>query len=851
METTAGRRTDFVSGEAVEGEILAVKLERDPISPEEALGWALEVGATLARAHSQGMVHGKVSPQCILIGANGAATLLRPLPGEEPVYAYRAPEQILGKPADARSDIFAYGALLYQLAAGEPAFEGEGTTLNAAILEDDPPPIGSKSPIHLAMEKVIAGCLIKDPAKRRQRMQNALTELKLTARTLTKAEMPAERRSPPRHPRPADAPRDELDALPNLDGLAEPAFPEGETETAAERPWQRRLRPAGRQYYQRGMFSPQRKRFTPRMWMIVGASLALLVVAAGVMAMLSGRNAPSVYRFSIDPEDAKYPGMPAVSPDGRTLAYSATGPEGKRVLWIRELDGTHAKSILNTDGAAAPFWSPDSSNIGFFSGGYLKRIRIQDGNPSGAPATICPVDSFSGGGAWNRDGTILFAPSLTDGLMRVNIGGGTPQAVTKLDYAKKESAHLWPQFLPDGKHFIFFVGAESSETTGVYAGSLDSPKYTLLFSGETNAIFSSTSGSSGYLLYMRNGALIGQPFNASKLATTGDSMTLATNMEPVESLRLAQISASNNGTLVYQSAGRSTRQLAWLDRSGKSLGLLGEPADWGPPRISPDGKHVAVGRKDEKSSQPVLWILNAADGSADRLTHMRGASAQPVWSPDGSRVGFSNDDLGRFNLYVQGANGQATAEPVYRSGNAKFFDDWSRDGRFLLFDEIIPGMNHGLYLLNLGDRRATAIIDTIHSEGYGTLSPDGKWLAYQSDETGINEVVVQAFDGAEKGTKKLYTISHGGGGLPKWRRDGKELFYITQPGKVFAVNVHPTNNEFAFDPPKELFHTRPTPRSWNLYDVAPDGERFLLNTPMDWPSGSKIVVITAWQNELK
>ena len=803
------------------------------ISPEEALHFALEIGGSLSRAHARGLIHGRISP-CAVAISEGRALLLRPSAGEEAAAAYRAPEQIGGGAPDERSDIFAFGALLYEMASGEAPFHGEGDSLNKSILTHEPPPLRGQLAIYRAMDRVITDCMVKDPSRRRQRMQNAVSELKLNARTLAKFETVRERRALP-------APEGAPDA-------AEFASQSGPYNSSANLI---RTVPEKPAYYPRDVYPPPKKGLGVRVWIILSTALLLCAGSIAALILLPGHDSAPVYRFSVDQEDAKYPGMPAVSPDGRSLSWSATGPEGKRMLWLQALDGAHAKPVADTEGAAAPFWSPDSAYIAYFANGYLSKIKVQDGAAVGAPVSLCKTDSFAGGGSWSKNDMIVFASSLTSGLFKIPAAGGTPQALTKLNAAKTERSHLWPQFLPDGKHFLFFVATDGSETSGVFAGSLDSSNYAQLFSSETNAVYSS-AGSNGYLLYIRNGSLIGRHFNPSKLAATADQITLASNVEPVESLSLAQISTSDNGTLVYQSAGKSSRQLIWYDRDGRAGGSLGEPGDWGPPRISPDGKHVAAGRRDEKSAVPVLWVLNSADGSGYQLTHMSKASAQPVWSPDGSKIVFSNEDLGVFDLYLQTASGESKPELLYRSLTPKAFSDWSRDGRFLLFDDSLPSMNRGLFVWHAGEKRVSAILDTIHSEGFAVLSPDSKWLAYQSDETGTNQVVVQAFDNASGGVKKIYTVSGDeGGGLPRWRRDGRELYYISQPGKIFGVTVHPTNGEFAFDPPKELLHTRPTPKSWNLYDVTPDGERFLVNSPMEWPSASKIVVITSWLKELQ
>jgi Tol biopolymer transport system component len=813
----------FAGDEPVGGELLAERLAQGPLPPEEALRYAIEIGAALNRAHLRGLVHGGLSPFSVRIASTGAR-ILPPLRAyDERAAPYRSPEQVRGEAPDWRSDVFAYGALLYEMASGRRAFPGEGAELNNAILEQPVAGLMAKSPVHTAMEGVIAGCLQKDPARRRQRIQNAVIELKLAGASWQRmTEVPNQLLRRPAGIGTAAAPAPVGDPkVPRMPAyvISEPPVP-----THALR---RRLWATG----------------------AVLVALAFLSIAAALY--LHQRPAASVLRFSVPPpENASYPGTPSVSPDGRFLTFSALGPEGKRMLWLRPLDALHANVIPGTEGGFAPFWSPDSNSIAFFADMSLKKVRIG----GGAPQIVCGAEAMPGGGAWNRNGVILFAPSLADGLYRVSENGGAPQLVLKLDSSKFERSDLWPQFLPDDKHFIFFGQTDLTDTTGVYAGTLDPPESHRLFSSETNAVYSGGaaggSAKSGYLLFIRDRRLMEQPFDISNLAMRGDPFTLPDDVGAVRSMALAPISVSGNGILVYQSVGKPTKQLVWFDRGGKQVGPVAEPGDYGPPRISPDGSRVAVARLGPDGVNADLWILDAA-GNAAQFTATPKLAGSPVWSPDGSKIAYFSDPEGVFDIYVKPADGEGRAELFYRSTLPQYPTDWSRDGRYILFDVLSPGTKSDVWAISAADRKAAPVLDTIYSEAFAALSPDGKWLAFQSDQSGRDEVYVEPFEGATAGTRRRWLVSPGGGGLPRWRGDGSEIFYMTSGGRMMAVTVHAADGDFQFETAHMLFQTRPIPGSWNLYDVSPDGRRFLLNLPLEWSSAAPITVVTNWTEKLK
>ena len=823
-------RLDFLSNEAVSGELLSERLARGFLPQEEALRYAIEIGAALQKAHSRGLVHGALSPLCIALTAGGAR-ILRATSSPEDVAAYRAPEQIRGEEPDERSDIFAYGALVYEIASGKRAFPGVGAELDQTILTESPGPLPAQSPMLAAIEAVIAGCVEKDPAHRRQRVQNAVIELKLAGRSLPPTG--EDLRRMPARALPAPAPAAAVNwPKPTVEHLAQQFTP---------------ARPSVAMYAAQGSATTHSLMFTRRYWVIAGALFALAATSVAAVLLLQQKPAPAVLKFAVtQPENTSYPGMPSVSPDGRYLTFSAVGPEGKRMLWLRPLDALHASVIQGSEGASAPFWSPDSQAIAFFGGRYLKKVKIT----GGAPEDICPSEASPGGGSWNRNGTILFAPSLSDGFYRVAASGGKPQQVLKLDESKFERADLWPQFLPDGKHFVFYLQTDLTETSGVYLGSIDPPEYHRLFTSQTNAVYSAATPKTGHLLYINERNLMAQQFDASRLETVQDPITLANDIGAVRSLALAPISVSTTGVLVYQGVGQPTRQMVWMDRSGKQLAVAGTPGTWGPPRISPDGGRAVVAKTGTDGSTAHLWLLDSS-GAAQQMTDGPMHEGSPVWSPDGLRIAHFGKQGDAYDIFVRAAQAGSKAELLLKSAGQKFPTDWSHDGKYITYSLEGAGTRLDIWGFSLGDRHAAPILDTVYAEAFATMSPDGKWFAYQSDQSGRNEVLVQAFDGLNSGTKRRWTVSNGGG-LPRWRSDSGELFYMTPDGRIMSVSIHPgSDGGVEAGQPQMLFQTRPIPKSWNLYDVSPDGQRFLLNIPLEWTSAAPITVVTNWTEKLK
>jgi eukaryotic-like serine/threonine-protein kinase len=837
---------DLLTKEPVEGELLAVRIAAGSLLPEDALQLGIEIGGLLNRAHTRGLVHGSISPFTVAINGTGVHILAPPPVPDERGAAYRSPEQVRGETPDCRSDIYAFGALLYTMVTGQPPF-AEDIIVDRAVLDEVQEPLKQvmqESLVSADLARVIAGCLEKDPNARRQRIQNAVIELKFAGRRLR----PAVFRE--LQPAPSVGITPQVEAGPFFRSELPP-------QNSAPGFYAPRLRVI-EGWASRG-FS-----FSIRFWGVVGAVLFLAASGIAAVTILNHRPTEPVLRFAVSaPENTSYPGNPVVSPDGRYLTLSAVGPDGQRMLWLRPLDALRPLPIPGTEGGNAPFWSPDSQYIGFFAGRDLKKVQINKWNVQ----KVCDTESNPGGGAWNEDGTILFAPSLTDGLFKVASVGGKRELVLKPKPERSEISFLWPQFLPDRKHFLFFMLTNSQDSTGVYSASLDSKDYSRVLTTATNAVYAglpeADSHKHGYLLFMRDRSLMGQGFNTSKMNLLGEPVTLAEDIGSIASLSLSPISVSNTSILVYQEVGRPTRQMIWTDRSGRYTALAPEPAEWGPPRISPDGRRSVAARKivtaDSEQADLMFIRTNGAIGPFTETPEVH--EVNPVWSPDGQQVAFSaalpqsrtahrQAESFHYDIFVKPADG-GTPELLFKNSFKKNPTDWSRDGRWLIFDSSDQGTGHDIWAYSFDEHRAGPVVETVAEEHFGALSPNEKWLAYQSDETGRPEVYVQSFEGLNAGTKKRYQVSQGGGGMPRWRGDGTELFYLTSSGRMMSVCIRARDGALDFDPPEMLFQTRPIPMQWNWYDVSNDGQHFLLNLPHEFSNSSKINVVSNWTEKLK
>lgn len=576
-------------------------------------------------------------------------------------------------------------------------------------------------------------------------------------------------------------------------------------------------------------------------WLI--ATLLLASLAVVMLLYFPKRSSEPRAVLSLGAPEGTTSGLFAVSPDGRRIAVVATDSAGKTQLWVRSLGSHTSQPLAGTDGADFPFWSADSRLIGFFAGGKLKKIEAS----GGPPQTICNAEVGSHGGAWNRAGVILFTLNPTTPLYGVSAAGGEPAPVTALDPSRGESSHLWAHFLPDDRHFLFFSQSAFPDASGIYVASLDSSVRRRVLTAGSSAQYAS-----GNLLFLREHTLMGRPFDPVRLQLTGDDRPVAEDVGIDDPSHHSLFSVSEGGVLAYASSGPGAyTQLDWFDRAGTKLGGVtsgsGERSVYSNVTLSPDGSRLAVDRRDPHTTTRDIWLFDLARGGESRLSFDSATDASPVWSPDGSRIVFFSARDGAWNLYQKVATGAGNDEPLLKSSGSKITCDWALDGRYILFREWDPQTKWDLWILPLqGDRMPLLVVRTPTEEGCGQISPDGRWLAYVSGEAGKEAVYVQPFTPGSQATGR-WQVSSNGGVVPRWRRDGKELFYLSLEQKLMAVPVS-SGATFQAGAPRPLFQTRAT--GFLRYDVTADGQRFLVNTAIEQPASLPTVVLN-WTAEFK
>ena len=798
--------TEFLVMEYLEGETLADRLKKGPLPIDQAMTYAIQIADALDKAHRLGVVHRDLKPGNIMITASGAKLLdfglakLTIPPGRGAVQTasqmptnapltmqgtilgtlqYMAPEQLEGQDTDARADIFSFGAVLYQMVTGQLAFQGKSqVTLISAIVSSEPPPVSRVLPEAPAfLDHVIQRCLAKDPDGRWQTASDVLQELRWIA-------------------------------------AGKPAA------VAA-------ARPAGR-----GL--------SKRIWMMVSAVLALGLIAAGLLYMRTPVPESIPMRLSvIPPVDSVYATnsggapWPELSPDGRRMVFGAVLKNGKLLLFLRSLDSETPQPLSGTEDGQQPFWSPDGRFIAFFAQNKLKKIDTA----GGAPQTICSIEGTTREGTWGSDDSIVFAIANTP-LWRVSASGGDPHPLTELDKTHNDAGHLYPHFLPDGRHFVFLAQGSEPAQSSISVGSLDSREIKRLIGFNSKAEYAAP----GYLLYVRQSALVAQPYDAKRLELNGEAFPIVENIRHTNSSGIAAFSVAGNGAIAFRT-GEATEntQFVWFDRSGKELGKIAGPGEYFNPELSPDGKEVALERNTESNHD--IWILELARSIFTRFTSGPGYAMKPVWSHDGSQILYGQE--GSETFVLKSVNGVAKEESLIKRTATMFPADWSVDGKSILYD---GGQVSNLWVLPLDDHKPRALSETRFSELEARFSPNGRWISYASNESGRYEVYARSFPSNENKIQ----ISTNGGTKARWRRDGKEIFYIAPDDKLMAVSVN-GDSKLEVKPPEALFETDTVIGSNIIrslrqqYDVTADGKRFLFLTPAQTVTPPPVTVFTNWQ----
>jgi serine/threonine protein kinase len=825
---------DYLVMEFLQGESLAERLRKGPLAPDQVLTIAIEIADALEKAHRAGVVHRDLKPGNVMLTKSGAklldfglakplgatvasgtgsgtspsvfAALTQTMPSPSPAtplstagavigtVQYMSPEQIQGIEADARSDIFSFGVMLFEMVTGKRTFEGKTqASIVGQILAVDPPSVSTLRPqTPPGLDRVIRLCLDKDPDERIQTAH----DLKLQLQAI------------------AEAP------------LATTQTP---VVTPARRPW------------------------------LAWAAAAVLAIAAIAFAFLyleSSRTPQvSVHSYILPPEKATFlltgntAGPPVLSPDGLRIAFAAKNADGKQVLWIRPLNSAVAQPMSGTEGATYPFWSADSRYVAFFAAAKLNKVDAS----GGPPQALCDAPSGRGG-TWGSIGTILFTPDTGSGLARVDAAGGARVALTTLE--AKETSHRWPDFLPDGKHFLYFAHGSTSADSGIYLAALDSKERKLLLRNDSNAIYAAP----GYLLFVRENTLMAQRFNLRSLALEGEAKPVADHVAVNTDTWRSILTASANGELLYQhGAAGGGSQLIWYDASGKpGEPVLPETADYDNPALSPDASKLAFVL--ESNGVGDIWVVDLARHTKTRITFGPQYSASPVWWPDGKSIVFNYGATSAGDsLYRQNADGTGSKEKLLETpGISEIPFSVSPDGRYIAYmrRDLKSSTGWDIWALPMfpnksdeksGEQKPFPVVATNFIDVTPSFSPDGKWLAYANNETGRFEVYIQPFpSGAGR-----WQVSTAGGATPNWRKDGKELYFFSLDQQVMAVDVQQNGASLQLGAPHALFKATTVSGPNGPYTVSADGKKFVMNTVLPQSITEPLTLITNWPADLK
>ncbi|MDH3217220.1 MAG: protein kinase [Candidatus Krumholzibacteria bacterium] len=810
FEHVNGKR--FLVLEMVEGEDVARRLARGAIGWQEALALCRQIAEALETAHEEGIVHRDLKPANVQLTPDGTVkvldfglakawesettnanlsnspTVMASSPTVAGVIlgtaAYMSPEQARGQTVDKRADIFAFGCVLYEMLTAKQCFTGDtlSDTL-AAVLRADPDWDALPKDMPHAITRLLGRCLDKDPKQRLRDIGEA---------------------------------RIMIDSILRGDAADEASV---EAPAAA---------------------TPQKRTGAMTAWIVAGVLAITTAVCAIAFLQKSPEPTPVLRTSILPPEKVRFnlrgihPGPVVISPQGERVVYTGRAAGGASLLYVRELEAVDSRALPGTDDAGYPFWSPDGRSVGFFAGGKLKRIDIA----GGPPLTLCEAPVGKGGG-WNRDGTIVFAPSFNTVLHRVSDVGGRSTPITDLRTDEGENSHRFPQFLPDGDRLIYFARV-GSEASVIRTASLSGGEDKEILRANSNAVYAS-----GHLLFLRQTTLMAQPFDPAKLEFTGDPAPIADPVRFIPAAMCGIFDASENGMLVYQS-GLSIpgAQLVWRDLSGKELGRLGDIVQQDSPRVSPDGKFVAVDVFDLAGGTGDIWIFDVGRGVRTRFTFDPASDEDAVWSPDANRIAFASGRDNRSQLFIKNVGGASNEEPLIETEGLAFATDWTRDGRFIVYfvnDSTNTGNIWAVPADGAGE--PFQVVGTKYGEYNGTVSGDGNWIAYISDESGSFEVYVTSFPAAGR----KWQISSGGGFQPNWDPSGRGIYYFGADNTFYFVKTEQDANMFAIGKTTPLFESN----AEISYDLTPDGERLLILEDADEGSIWPLTLVTSWVSDLE
>jgi len=787
---------NYLVMELLDGETLADRISRGPLPLADVLKFGAQIAEALGKAHREAVVHRDLKPGNVMITKTGAklldfglaksiapssapsdATQQRPLTQEGTVlgtFQYMAPEQLAGEEPDPRTDIFALGVVLYEMATGRHAFDGKTkTSLVAAIVSGEPKPLSELQPLTPpSLEHVIAKCLRKE---RDDRWQSA-------------------------------------------------------ADIAEELRWIGAERPAAQK--RRGLLP----------LVSFAAVLALIIgLVAGAWALRRQQPSPPLTYSSIDPPEGTSYAFDAatavISPDGKTVAAVARGADGVPAIWLRPLDAPAGHVLRGTENPNFPFWSPDSKFVGFFADGKMKRIEVNGGTAESLTEASTPR-----GASWSTNGMIVFTPTPASPIFAISAAGGEARAVTELNTTRGDTSHRFPAFLPDGRHFLYYV--QGAGEGNVMLGSLDSKESAPVTTAQAGVLFAPPD----YILLLRDGALRAQRIDLKTFRLVGDSVLVAERAQYSGSLNFANVSVSTNGMLTFVTGGSATLStLTVFDLHGKEVGTLGSSGEQLDVSVAPDGHAVAFSRYDRNANSDV-WVHDFKRNVETRQTFSPANEFAAIWTPDSKSIVFTEFERRPGDLFVKRVDSSGPGELLLADHRRKVATSWSPDGNYLVYHALTPGLAWDIEAYSVRDKKVIPLVNTPALELHGQVSPDGRWLAYSSNESGRVEIFVRPFlAGSEH-----WQVSGGGGSQPRWSHDGRQIFYTSNDSMIMCAKVH-AGATFSADAPEPLFPARI--RLLNgitreQYDVMPDGRFLINNGPAGGDTAASIVLMQNWTRKI-